>query len=544
MNRLFSIAIFLFLLSVVCFAGENKKTDKKPKKQTQQQAVPQPEQPRTPSPTSPYWTGDGGKGMSLAIISPKGSGLTTALNYIPDLVQGEFVSNFSNYSAISVLDRISLDKVIAETLDPTYKDNLDIVRLGHIAQTDYIMTGTVTKTSSGYALQIQITSTIDGMTKASYSGTCTVAELDNFIGIRRASLELLPQMGVILKEDTKDKLSNAGQENYVNAQTTLAQGIVAQRNGNTIESLAKFYQANSYDPSFAEAATRVNTLSATIRTGNYIENIRNDLAWRNEWKKLIEEGKEWFKKQPRPEYARLIYDPELSYSVNYKNDTMVFQYNALIERLPKPDYHIKVREDLAAGLRATKRNSDWGLEVGYYYWELHSPLYIYTADLYNDKGKKVKSHCFILNKTPIRGTLQNNFSIVTNLEDDVNYLHGTSSKIGLPGLNDNLLWHSDEIPWDSKYYIEIFSRSSGGTKLNNESYWLKGQFEGVKIDDVTDTMTIKITNIYEFKTEYRNGVDYETTTLTLLRQGTNIIRVNTEKLSYPGLRSTFSCQSF
>jgi len=602
----FIAAILMFSLFTVQVSASGK--GEKSTTKSSEQSASQSKQTQTANTNAPY-TGNGGKGMSLAIISPKGSGLTTAFNYIPDLVQGEFVSNFSNFSAISVLDRISLDKVIAETLDPTYKDNLDIVRLGHVTQTDYIMTGTVTKTTSNYALQIQITSTADGMTKASYSGTCTVDELDNLIGIRRASLELFPQMGVILKEDAKDRLSNAGHENYVNAQTALAQGLVAQRNGNTIESLAKFYQANSYDPSFKEAATRVNTLSATIRTGSNIEDIRNDLAWRNEWRKLINEGQEWFKKQPRPieyieyddfsRHTRLVYDPELSYKVNYDNDTMTYTYNVMIERLnPKrpspPDYIKKVEADLIAGLEATGRNGDWKLNVGRYNWGVHDwqmgsgyavwpkdTLYLYTADLYNDKGKKLKSNSFFIvtknpnytvNFTPIRGTLPNNTKMIVELKETL-FLTDEPKKNSERYYNDrehkyeeypviNILisrGNFNNINLD-KTYREYRSSEYGPFKdtqgryyfdFLDKKYYIKGKFSNIKVDDVTDTMTIKITNIYEF--EFRqntadidmvSGKETYSNSLTLLRQGTDIISVNTGKVSPAENSTLFYCYEY
>jgi len=47
------------------------------------------------------WTGDGGKEMSIVILAPNAIGLTENQSYIPVLIQGEFVNNFSSYSAIS-----------------------------------------------------------------------------------------------------------------------------------------------------------------------------------------------------------------------------------------------------------------------------------------------------------------------------------------------------------------------------------------------------------------------------------------------------------
>jgi len=84
MNRLFSIAIFLLLLSTICFAGGKKQnTDAKPTTQTQQQAV----QPTPPPPASLYWTGDGGKGVSLAILAPKTNGLADNLSYLASVYE-------------------------------------------------------------------------------------------------------------------------------------------------------------------------------------------------------------------------------------------------------------------------------------------------------------------------------------------------------------------------------------------------------------------------------------------------------------------------
>jgi len=318
------------------------------------------------SAANPY-TGDGGKGVSLTVLVPKGSGLAADQNYLPELVQGEFVSNISGYSAISVLDRVNLDKIIAETLDPTYQDNLDIVRLGHVMQTAYIMTGTVTKTASGYNLQAQIGATADGITKASYSGTCTFAELDNLTGIRRASLELLGKMGVALTEQAKKELSGAAAANQVNAQTSLARGIVAQRSGNVAETLGRFYEANSYDPSLAEAASRASAVSKKVRAGNLgesLKGLRNDMAWRAEWKKTLEDAAAFLENQ-RFVVAEVSYkDLGLKVKPDYKKGTMEFTYNPNIwvKPMPYPPAYLKLIADLNKGLQATGRNKDWGLE--------------------------------------------------------------------------------------------------------------------------------------------------------------------------------------
>jgi len=97
-----------------------------------------------------HWTGDGGKGMSLAILAPKATGLEQNQNYLPALVQGEFVSNISGFSAISVLDRERLDEQYAELLSGYYDDNAEAgLDLGHLTPTTHIMGGNITKTATG-----------------------------------------------------------------------------------------------------------------------------------------------------------------------------------------------------------------------------------------------------------------------------------------------------------------------------------------------------------------------------------------------------------
>jgi len=63
------------------------------------------------------------------------------------------VSNFSGYSAISVLDREKLDSVYDELFSGYYDENAEASwDLGRFAPTEYIMGGSITKTASGYAL--------------------------------------------------------------------------------------------------------------------------------------------------------------------------------------------------------------------------------------------------------------------------------------------------------------------------------------------------------------------------------------------------------
>jgi TolB-like protein len=248
--------------------------------------------------SSPIWaqffTGDGGRGKSIAILSPRASGLSEEQQYIPELVQGELVSNFSTYSAIKVLDRVSLDKQYAELLSGYYSEDAGM-DLGHLVPTDYLMVGTITRTSSGFALQIQITRDSDKTTVASYSQTVSFSDLDNLTGIRRASLDLLQKLDVRSTEQAKAELTRAVSTNHVNAQTAIAHGVVAERRGNVVEALSFYEFANSSDRSLTESSLRATqVLSVSVPVS-----VRERVQWGQEqiskWNKIFSDLETYMK---------------------------------------------------------------------------------------------------------------------------------------------------------------------------------------------------------------------------------------------------------
>ncbi|MDR1126744.1 MAG: leucine-rich repeat domain-containing protein [Treponema sp.] len=359
MKKIFGLLGFLILSSAFCWAEE----------QTEQQQT-----------ASPYWNGDGGKGKSLAILAPRATGLAENQTYLPALVQGEFVSNFSGYSAIAVLDRERLDQQYAELSSGYYED--EDMDLGHLPPTDYLLGGSVIKTSTGYALQTQITKTADKTTVASYSGMCTFAELDDLTGVRRASLDLLRKLGVELTARTMTELGGAAAANHVSAQTALAQGVVAQKSGTVVEALSYYYEAAKFDPSLAEAASRSSILSADIQGGNIGQNVRNDIQRRAAWVKTLDEAAAFFKQHPPFE---IIYDPTLTTGrTDYAKETVEMSFNtSLIGTIS-----LKIIYDLDEGLKKTGKGREWGIGVDSIYKAIPDS-YAIAAALVNEDGETI-----------------------------------------------------------------------------------------------------------------------------------------------------------
>jgi hypothetical protein len=373
-----------------------------------------PEAGQTTAPNR-YFSGDGGKELSIAILAPQAAGLAQGQDYIPALVQGELVSNFSGYSAISVLDRQRLNDQYAELLSGYYDDNAQAGQdLGHLTPTTHIMAGSITRTATGYALQITVTRSADKMTAASYSETCTFAELDNLSGIRRASLALLEKMGVTPTEQTRTELAGAAARHEINAQTTLAQGITAQQGGTEIAALSYYIQSSGFDPNLTEAASRLNIITASVTSGDMGANIRNDLQWRDQWLARLKECEEFFAKNvygPYPYY--LVYSTNIvEGKTDYEKRTV--DLSVTISSYPDmPHYKAigQVVDTVLKGLQATGRAKIWGLDewpkktvaipnlLGFEYgsgkYKYHDMMYCsgYTAvvEIINSEGKSIAS---------------------------------------------------------------------------------------------------------------------------------------------------------
>jgi hypothetical protein len=461
-------------------------------------------------PASPFYTGNGGKGISIAILAPKATGLTEKQDYIPALVQGEFVSNFSGYSAISVLDRENLDEQYTELLSGYYDDAAEAgMDLGHLTPTEYIMGGNITKTAGGYALQMRITKTADKMTAASYSGTCTFAELDNLTGIRQVSLDLLQKIGVELTDRAKTELAGPAAANHVNAQTALAQGITAQQGGTVVEALSYYYQAAAFDSSLLEAASRASVISAAISSGNIGENVRNDIQQRKKWLALLEEAENFFKEHLPWE---ILYDPRLTQGkVDYAKETVDLSFNLEV----KPTDGFKTVNAILTGLAATGKATEWNMK----FWPLSSTVFVDRITSRDANYGPVQSGDDMYN----RG-IHKKVSIVVQLANATGkVIAATGCDIFCPlkfrnfEANTNVFERGQLIrevyTWDSyvvaeagyPYYMSVAGELSSGIV-----------FESVNANDITDHMTVKIISV--------NGIDAETAGKT------GYIRISTESL--------------
>jgi tetratricopeptide (TPR) repeat protein len=261
------------------------------------------------APSGPMYTGDGGANIRLAILAPQVQG--EAPGYLPLYIQGLLNNNFSKYSAINLIDRQNLDKIIAEqnlAANGRFSDS-DFISIGNLTNAQYFLFGTIQKLSGDmYSLQLSITDSSTGVRRANFMKNGSLSQLEGRgTLINEATADLLAQLGVNLTETGLSTLL-AGNTSTARAEAGLARGITAQAGGSEIEALFNYTQAITFDPSQIEALSRLNILSSTISGGTISQRIVTDIQARDSWLNAFKETARFFNDHPPFE---IIFDPNL-----------------------------------------------------------------------------------------------------------------------------------------------------------------------------------------------------------------------------------------
>ena len=158
---------------------------------------------------NPFFEGTGGAGIRIAVLQPSGSGLSQQEQWLLRLVQSTLTGDFNKFSAMTVIDRQNLDKIMGiqnESLLGNFSE-ADFISIGKLTNARYITAGTVTKTSGGFILELAVSDAQTGVRTASFTPkNCSLDELQSTSIIRQASEELLAQMGVKLTAVGKQSL--------------------------------------------------------------------------------------------------------------------------------------------------------------------------------------------------------------------------------------------------------------------------------------------------------------------------------------------------
>jgi len=444
------LLVLLLILSGLGWAAEAK--DKKSTK--------------TSGTSGSYWTGDGGKNLKLAVLEPTGKGLSPNEQWMLSLVQGSITGDFNKYSAMTVIDRQNLEKILAqqnESLSGNYSDD-DFISIGKLTNARYILAGSISKTATSYMLELSVSDVQTGERKASYPPkSVSPAALENLSAVKEASADILAQLGVKLTDAGIKELKQPVTVVQVQAQAALARGITAQRQGTEVAALSYYFQAASYDPSLMEAANRSSILNANISSGNIGNDARNDIQWRKDWVARLTETEQYFdsfNKTASMPYTLFYVSDEIKQvgEINYKNETVTMGgiwthlhgsgiWTVSMERALQAVY---------VGLDATKRKDTWGLAS----WPQQGVTNL------NAFARR-----------------SGNFAVVFEL------LNSHNKVIGRQTLQAGGYWELNR---------------SGRPVINvNADDEKTLDFQNVNVNDITDSMTIRVATV--------NGTDAETT---------------------------------
>jgi len=364
--------------------------------------------------------------IKLAVLEPEGKGLSKDEVWMLSLVQSSIAADFNKYSSITIIDRQNLEAIIAEqkrSLSAITSDK-DAIAIGNLANASHILTGKITKTPKTFMLELAITDAETGKRQASYSPKgITPSQVEDLSALKAASADLLKQLGVSLTDSQLEELKGPVAATQVQAQTALARGVVAERQGTSVAALSYFYQAAAFDPSLVEAVKRSSVMSANISGINLGDNIRNDIVWRKKWVEQLKETEETFYRiinNAAPPYT-LYYSTVIeTRKIDYQKETADLSIS--LNLLPSAEWFNALQRSLKAaqavmdGLNATNRKKDWGLDewpeqgvsgtnpftaekkvVGYvrnspeykYYYSHHNNNILAEFELVNQRGRVI-----------------------------------------------------------------------------------------------------------------------------------------------------------
>jgi hypothetical protein len=349
-----------------------------------------------------YWTGDGGKGIRLAVLEPEGKGISENDKWTLSVVQSVIYTDFGKYSDMTIIDRQNLEKVFEEwkeSMSGHYSD-ADRIKIGNLTNASHILSGTVIKTPSAFMLELSVTNLQSGERKASYSQPVSASALENHSAIKGASADLLKQLGVNLTGTALAELKQAANTARIQAEEALARGIVAKKRGTEVAALSYFYQAAALDPTMLEAANRSSVMSANISSGNIGADTRNDILWRRDWVARLTEAEKFFNDLFNKNsllYTLFYSNKIIPGDIDYETETQTLIINTNLHASGAWVWLSSVEKALQVvydGLDATKRKKDWGLQD--WPWrgvtelrpfESKRKTFSIAAELVNSRGK-------------------------------------------------------------------------------------------------------------------------------------------------------------
>jgi hypothetical protein len=301
-------------------------------------------------------------------------------------------------------------------------------------------------------------------------------------------------MGVQVTAQARTELTSAGTASHVNAQTAMAQGIYAQRQGTQVAALSYFYQASAFDSSLLEAASRATVVSANISSGNIGVNVRNDIQRRNEWKKTLDEAEAFFKAH-LPFEIKMLYGSSLIQiqgSIDYQRGTVGLSCSLEV----RPTDGFKVLEVIRKGLIETGKMEEWGFA----YWPLQgSDMFIPPA--FGESGQVLLPISIVVGLFDEQGKQLS--STAVNIRNIIRfYSFHEAQRMGGPLPKGYFGYYNGAGMIEGVIVKETYTRVVDTSRFAVGTINTEINFSNVNANDITDNLVVKIISV--------NGIDAET----------------------------------
>lgn len=236
---------------------------------------------------NPY-SGDGGKGITIAVPRPVMQNSTRADNWMPQLFQDLLTGDLAKFSAMKVIDRVNEQLVLAEqnnSASGNYSDD-DYIKIGNLTNAQYIVAGNIQNVSGRYNVSFRINNTETNEIKATFNKAYPIGDIETGFAAKEAVKELLAGMGVTLT-DAGEKSLLVIQQVEVRATAQLARGVVAANSNNIVESLGFLSEALGSNKTRNEANHYIHQFFGNIQTANIRERAAFAIAQKEKWEKIF-----------------------------------------------------------------------------------------------------------------------------------------------------------------------------------------------------------------------------------------------------------------
>ncbi len=198
------------------------------------------------------------KGKVIAIPSLKMEQQNQQNSWIPQFLQDSLTGHFASLSGMTVLDRKNESVILTEQkLSESGLYSTDnAAEFGQLTSAEYVLTGSIQKLPSRYALNLRVNDITTNEVKASFNGQYSLADIENGAAVKDAVVDLFSGLGIALSERQITGLTK--NQSAASSTKSLAQGMAAQKNGDFITALN--FLTDSSEGGNTEASTVISSM--------------------------------------------------------------------------------------------------------------------------------------------------------------------------------------------------------------------------------------------------------------------------------------------